>query len=86
MKNLFILLSLAATLAASAADFPAVHASMSWTPVHSITNQTGDIRQARTAPAMASSVCSFVVILRSNSRNEMQVSVGRCVSSPMMWI
>ena len=51
MKNLFILLSLAATLAASAADFPAVHASMSWTPVHNITNQLGDIRQARTAPA-----------------------------------
>ena len=51
MKKLFILLSLAATLAASAADFAAVHASMTWTPVHSITNQTGDIRQARTASA-----------------------------------
>ena len=51
MKSLFILVSLAATLTAAAADFAAVHASMTWTPVHSITNQSGDIRQARTAPA-----------------------------------
>jgi hypothetical protein len=53
MKNFLILLSLAATLAATAADFAAVHASMTWTPVHTITNQSGDIRQARTAPASA---------------------------------
>jgi hypothetical protein len=57
MKSLFILVSLAATLTASpvplapAADFAAVHASMTWTPVHTITNQSGDVRQARTAPA-----------------------------------
>ncbi|MEI8291747.1 MAG: hypothetical protein WCH99_19950 [Verrucomicrobiota bacterium] len=51
MKKLFILLSLAATLAASAVDFSTVQASMTWTPIHSITNQVGDVRQARTAPA-----------------------------------
>ena len=52
MKNLFILLSLAVSITAACADdFAAVRASMTWTPVHSITNQTGDVRQARTAPA-----------------------------------
>ena len=51
MKKLFLLLSLAASLAASAADFAAVHASMTWTPVHTLTNQNGEARQARTAPA-----------------------------------
>lgn len=51
MKSFLILLSLAAALAACADDFAAVRASMTWTPVHSITNQTGDVRQARTAPA-----------------------------------
>ena len=51
MKSLFILLSLAVTIATAAADFAAVHASMTWTPVHSITNQSGEARQARTAPA-----------------------------------
>ena len=52
MTKLFTLFALAASLVtASAADFAAVHASMTWTPVHSITNQTGTARQARTAPA-----------------------------------
>jgi hypothetical protein len=51
MKKLFIFLSLVATLATSAADFSTVQASMTWTPIHSITNQVGDVRQARTAPA-----------------------------------
>ena len=52
MKRLFTILLLAASfVTGSAEDFAAVHASMTWTPVHSITNQTGDIRQARTAPA-----------------------------------
>ena len=51
MKSFLILLSLAAALAACADDFAAVRASMTWTPVHSITNQSGDVRQARTATA-----------------------------------
>ena len=52
MTKLFTLFALATSLAvSSAADFTAVHASMTWTPVHSITNQTGQIRQAKTAPA-----------------------------------
>lgn len=52
MRKLFTLFALAASLvAASATDFRAVHASMTWTVVHSITNQTGTVRQARTAPA-----------------------------------
>lgn len=52
MKKLFTLFALAASLLTTdAADFAAVYASMTWTPVHSITNQTGTVRQARTAPA-----------------------------------
>ena len=52
MKKLLLILTLAASLAtAQAADLAAVHASMTWTPVQSITNQTGAVRQARTAPA-----------------------------------
>ena len=52
MTKLLTLLALVASLAAaSAADLAAVHASMTWTPVHSITNQTGAVRQARTATA-----------------------------------
>lgn len=52
MTKLFTLFVLAASLlTASAADFATVHASMTWTPVQSITNQTGAVRQARTAPA-----------------------------------
>ena len=52
MKKLITILTLAASLAATSADdFAAVHGSMKWTPVHSITNQTGQIAQARTAPA-----------------------------------
>ena len=52
MKKLLLILSLAASLLTTdAADFTAVHASMTWTPVHSITNQTGAVRQAKTAPA-----------------------------------
>ena len=52
MTKLFTLFALAASLVtASAADFTAVHASMTWTPVHAITNQTGSVRQARIAPA-----------------------------------
>ena len=52
MKKLLIILSFAASLLTTdAADLAAVHASMTWTPVHSITNQTGTVRQARTATA-----------------------------------
>ncbi len=52
MKKLLLILSLAASLLTTdAADLAAVHASMTWTPVHSITNQTGAVRQAKTAPA-----------------------------------
>ena len=51
MKKLLLILTLAAALTASAAEFTAVHASMTWTAVHTITNQVGQIRQARTAPA-----------------------------------
>ena len=52
MTKLFTLFALAASLLTTyAADFAAVHASMTWTPVHSITNQTGTVRQARTATA-----------------------------------
>lgn len=52
MTKLFTLFALAASLLTTdAADFTAVHASMTWTPVHSITNQTGSVRQARIAPA-----------------------------------
>ncbi|MGC3956637.1 MAG: hypothetical protein QM813_01275 [Verrucomicrobiota bacterium] len=52
MTKLFTLFALAASLLTTdAANFAAVHASMTWTPVHSITNQTGTVRQARTAPA-----------------------------------
>ena len=52
MKKFITLLTLAAGLAAvQADDFTAVHSSMTWTPVHSITNQVGEIAQGRTAPA-----------------------------------
>ena len=52
MNKLFTSLTLAASLVlGSAADFAAVQSSMTWTPVHTITNQTGAVRQARTAPA-----------------------------------
>ena len=52
MKKFITILTLAAGLAAvQADDFTAVHGSMKWTPVHSITNQVGQIAQARTATA-----------------------------------
>ena len=52
MTKLFTLFVLAASLLTTdAADLAAVHASMTWTPVHSITNQTGAVRQARIATA-----------------------------------
>lgn len=39
------------SLAATAADFSKVEKSMLWTPAHSITNDFGTVRLARTAPA-----------------------------------
>jgi len=58
MKQLLLILTLAASFisdqsarAAGTNDLTTVHASMTWTPVHSITNQVGEIRQASTAPA-----------------------------------
>ena len=51
MKSFLILISLAVSLAACADDFAAIRTSMTWTPVLTITNQSGDLRQARLAPA-----------------------------------
>ena len=52
MKKLIIAIALAASLiTAAAADFSKVEASMAWTPVHSITNSYGTVRQGKTAPA-----------------------------------
>jgi hypothetical protein len=50
IKIIITALALSASLAA-AADFSKVEASMQWTPVHSITNTFGTVRQAKTAPA-----------------------------------
>lgn len=49
-KLIFTALALSASLA-TATDFSKVEASMTWTPVHSITNSYGTVRQANTAPA-----------------------------------
>lgn len=56
MKKFITLLTLSAALATKAIagstnDFATVHSSMTWTPVHSITNQVGETAQARTATA-----------------------------------
>lgn len=46
MTKLFAFFALAASLVTtSVADFTAVHASLTWTPGLSITNQTGTVRQ-----------------------------------------
>ncbi len=51
-KNILTAIALAASLVStSAADFSKVEKSMEWTPVHSITNDFGTVRQARTAKA-----------------------------------
>jgi hypothetical protein len=50
-KLIITAIALAASLTAHAADFSKVEKSMTWTPVHSITNDFGTVRQARTAPA-----------------------------------
>ena len=52
MKTRIILTALALSASlATAADFSEVEASMTWTPVHSITNSYGTVRQGKTAPA-----------------------------------
>ena len=54
MKTRIIItaIALAASLiTAHAADFSKVEASMTWTPVHNITDDFGTVRQAKTAKA-----------------------------------
>jgi hypothetical protein len=50
-KLIITAIALAASLTAHATDFSKVEKSMTWTPVHSITNSYGSVRQGRTAPA-----------------------------------
>ncbi len=50
-KLIITAIALAASLTAHAADFSKVEKSMTWTPIQSITNDFGIVRQGRTAPA-----------------------------------